>query len=133
MSWNWFLLFWNPLDWMRQYMFGGLIDDIGLIIMGFKLVILLFIISFVKSRFGGGPVVTVLVFVLGYVMLFTDYFVLFGPIMFIYLFIIFGFTSIIFDLAIAKPWKKMKAGGTDTHFKEAAERHDSIRKFRGRI
>ena len=33
--------------------------------------------------------------------------------MFIYMFITFGFTTILFDLAIAKPWKKMDMGGGD--------------------
>lgn len=126
----------NPLEWFKNTLFGGVITDINLILLGFKLVILLFIVSFVRARFGGGPVVTILVFLLGYIMLFTDYFAIFGPAMFIYLFVIFGFTSIVFDLAIAKPWKKMpkmEGGEPDTTYKEARERQEAMRKMRGRF
>lgn len=95
----------NPLEWMKNAFFGGILSDINLIIFGFKIVILLFIVSFVRSRFGGGPIVTILILVFGYIILFQN-FLIFGPMMFIYLFMIFGFTTIVFDLAIAKPWKK---------------------------
>ncbi len=100
-----------------------------MLILAFKLVILLFIISFVRSRFGGGPIVSIMVFLLAYIMLFTNYFYIFGPAMFIYFFIIFGFISILFDLSIAKPWKKMNLG-PDTTSKEAGERIERARSLR---
>ena len=86
---------------------GTLGNDINLLVLGFKLVILLFIIAFVRGRLGAGPIVTILVFLFAYIILFTEYFAIFGPAMFIYLFITFGFISLLFDLAIAKPWRRM--------------------------
>lgn len=117
----------NPLEWIKNTLFGGVLSDINLIIFGFKIVILLFIVSFVRSRFGGGPIVTILVLVFGYIMLFQNFFV-FGPMMFIYLFMIFGFTTIIFDLAIAKPWKKYPKMEEHVSSKKAIERQEQIRK-----
>ena len=115
---------------------AGLEEDINLLILGFKLVILLFIIQFFRNRFGNSPVVTLLVAVMAYVFLFTDYFFVFGPMMFVYLFIIFGFTSILFDLAIAKPWKSHDFGGGDegpgTTYKEASQKQQSFKKMRTR-
>ena len=92
----------------------GIFSSIGakasLLVLGFKLVFLLFIVQFLRNRFGHGPIITVGTLILGYILLFTNYFFVFGPIMFIYLFILFGFTSILFDLAIAKPWKSSPGG-----------------------
>lgn len=94
--------------------FAKLQEDVTLLTLAFKIVILLFIIQFFRNRFGNSPVVTLLVTGMAYLFLFTDYFYyLFGPMMFIYMFITFGFTTILFDLAIAKPWKKMDMGGGD--------------------
>lgn len=119
------------IEGIKNALFGQIVDDIQLILFGFKIVILLFIISFVRSRFGGGPIVTILVLLFGYIMLFTDYFVIFGPMMFIYLFIAFGFITIVFDLAIAKPWKKMDlGGGPDTTGKEKKEQIEQYKKMR---
>ena len=99
--------------------FAGLQEDIILLTFAFKIVILLFIIQFFRNRFGDTPIVTILVAGMGYLFLFTDYFyIIFGPMMFIYMFITFGFTTILFDLAIAKPWKKMDMGGGDDQQQE---------------
>jgi hypothetical protein len=94
----------NPLDWILQPI-NDLKQTIDLIILGFKIVVLLFIVQFVRSRFGSGPIVTILILVLGYIVLFQLWAV-FAPGMFIYLLIFFGFTGIIFDLVISKPWAK---------------------------
>ena len=112
---------------LLPWLFGpsSLQQDINLLVLGFKIVILLFIISFARSRFGAGPIVTILVFVLAYIMLFTNYFYIFGPMMFVYFFIIFGFISIVFDLSIAKPWRKMPGVGADTSAKEQAEKREA--------
>ncbi len=122
----------------------GVGQDFNLLMLGFKIVILLYIIQFFKNRFGESPVVTLLVAGVAYLFLFTSYFKIFGPMMFVYLFVIFGFTSILFDLAIAKPWKSMdmhgemeageEEGGHGVHhsFKEAQHQQHSLRKMRAR-
>jgi hypothetical protein len=118
--------FWSSLN-----PFASAMEDLSLLMMAFKIVILLFIIQFVRNRFGGGTIVTLLVLGLGYVMLFTNYFAIFGPMMFIYLFISFGFISLLFDLSIAKPWKKMPTeGGGDTNYHEKHGQHEQINKMR---
>ena len=112
---------------------NGFQGDINLLILGFKLVILLYIIQFFKGRFGNSPIMTLLVAGVAYLFLFTNYFAVFGPMMFVYLFVAFGFTSILFDLAIAKPWKEHDFGGKDekggnhTTYKEEVERQRDIR------
>jgi hypothetical protein len=119
--------------------FIGWRQDIDLLIIAFKVVILLFIVSFVRGRFGGGPIVTVLIFVLGYIMLFQSWYI-FGPMMFIYLFIVFGFSAILFDVAITKPWQDhgaMMEGHTPEDrtghhvVKESAERREVMKKRMG--
>lgn len=118
---------------MKDIFFGGIISDINLIVFGFKIVILLFIVSFVRSRFGGGPIVTILILVFGYIMLFQN-FLVFGPMMFIYLFMIFGFTTIVFDLAIAKPWKKYpKMEGEHMSSREELHLQERQRRLRERM
>ncbi|MEM0372691.1 MAG: hypothetical protein QXO69_02520 [archaeon] len=127
-----FLAFWDKLN-----PFAGIIEDVSLLMLAFKIVILLFIVQFVRNRFGGGTIVTLLVLGLGYVMLFTNYFAIFGPVMFIYLFISFGFISILFDLSIARPWKKPEMGdeGSEGHsptFHDKHEQHERISRMRSR-
>ena len=121
-----------------MFSFFGASQDVNLLILGFKVVILLYIIQFFRGRFGESPVVTLLVAGVAYLFLFTSYFNIFGPMMFVYLFIIFGFTSILFDLAIAKPWKKMgmqeeeEGHGVHHSFKEAKHQAHQIKKLRSR-
>ena len=78
-------------------------STLDLLVLAIKIVVLLFIIQFVLERFGNSWFATLLVFVLGYVVLFQAWSI-FGPIMIIYMLIIFGFTGLAMDLAIAKPW-----------------------------
>ena len=106
---------------------SAITQEINLVIFGFKIVIMLFIISFVRSRFGGGKIVTLITLGLVYILLFTNYFALFGPMMFIYMFLIFGFTTIVFDMSIAKPWKKMDLGGMQQgHMPDANEEYNRM-------
>jgi len=94
----------NPLDWILQPI-TDLKQTIDLMVFGFKIIILLFIVQFVRGRFGGGPMISILIMVVGYI--FLEYmWPIFGPMMFIYLFIMFGFSAIVMDLVIAKPWAK---------------------------
>ncbi|GEM_PF-6916325 len=119
----------NPLEWIKNTFFGGIITDVNYLLFAFKLVVLLFIITFVKNRFGGGMVATIAALVIAYVALFTDYFLFFGPIVFVYLFIAFGFISFLYDLAIVKPWanrqqeeesgaERRKMGNSETQMKK---------------
>jgi len=79
---------------------GGTWD---LLILAVKMVALLFIIQFVRERFGNSWFATLLTFGAAYIVLFQAW-AIFGPIMILYMFIIFGFTGLAMDLAIAKPW-----------------------------
>ena len=93
------------LDSLRQKLFGGFMEDIGLLMLAFKVVILLFIVGFVRSHFGDSQLATILMLAIGYIVLFQQWYI-FGPMMLIYMFIIFGFGAILMDLAITKPWTK---------------------------
>jgi len=105
------LLSWNPIDWIMQPV-NDIKQTIDLLLLGFKLVVLLFIVQFVRNRFSGGPIVTVLVLVIGYIFLFQMW-PLFGSMMLVYLLIFFGFSMLVMDLAIAKPWARGGAGGEE--------------------
>ena len=83
-----------------------LVGDISLAITGFKIIVLLFIIQFIRSHFNAGILPILLTLVIGYIFLF-HYWAIFGPIMLVYFLLIFGFTSALLDVAIVKPW----AGG----------------------
>ena len=98
------------IDQITHSLFGGVFETIDLIVVGFKIIVLLFIISFVRNRFGGGTIATILTLVIGYIVLFQPWDG-FGPLFFVYLFIIFGFTAILFDIAITKPWHWGSGGG----------------------
>jgi hypothetical protein len=102
----------NPIDWILQPI-TDLKQTIDLVILGFKIVVLLFIVQFVRGRFGGGPMVTILILVIGYIFLFQMQYI-FLPMMFVYLFIVFGFSMLIMDLVIAKPWARGGGGGEET-------------------
>ena len=83
-----------------------------LIMLAIKIVVLLFIIQFVRERFGNSWFATLLIFGLGYIVLFQAW-AIFGPIMIIYMLIIFGFTGLAMDLAISKPWSGMDSASYD--------------------
>jgi hypothetical protein len=104
MDWISTVLFWAELKDKILGPFMGVKESIDLLFLAFKIVVLLFVVSFVRGKFGGGPIVTVLILVLGYIILF-QYWMFFGPLMLVYLFIVFGFTAILFDVAITKPWQ----------------------------
>jgi hypothetical protein len=100
-------------DWIMNRLFGQVFGvEWDLIMFAIKLVVLLFIVSFVRGHFQAGTIVTILVLILGYIILF-QYWMLFGPLMIIYILIVFGFTSILFDLSIVKPWEGGGGGGEE--------------------
>lgn len=115
-------------------LFPGVAQSIDLFILGIKVIVLLFIISFVRSRFGGGPIVTVMVVVLGYLLLF-QYSLFFIPGMLIYILIMFGLGGILMDIMITKPWqwRRIEHGGMEAEGPEMPERMRHMRQFRGRM
>ena len=86
-----------------------------LLVLAVKLVVLLFIIQFVREKFGNSWFATLLTFVFAYIILFQAW-AIFGPIMIIYMLIMFGFTGLAMDLAIAKPWAGNAAGSHSAQF-----------------
>ncbi|RLG21832.1 hypothetical protein DRN74_00175 [Candidatus Micrarchaeota archaeon] len=105
-----------------------ILGDINLAVTGFKIIVLLFVIQFIRSHFDAGPIPVLLTLIIGYIFLF-QYWEIFGPIMLVYFFIIFGFVSVLLDIAIVKPW----AGGghvkkPDMTSKDMLER---MRKYHG--
>lgn len=124
---------WNPIDWILDPI-HDITQTINLIVFGFKIIVLLFIVQFVRGRFGGGPIVTILILVLGY--LFLDYmWFFFGSMMAIYLFIAFGFSMLIMDLVIAKPWARgaMEEGEGHMTGKQYSEELAKRKAMRGRL
>ena len=80
---------------------GGLCSFIpycNLVILGLKIVMLLFIISWVRGHLGGGMVATIVMLFIGYLALF-QYFYVFGPMTIVYLLIIMGVGGLVQDLA----------------------------------
>ncbi|MCK4327691.1 MAG: hypothetical protein KAW41_04410 [Candidatus Diapherotrites archaeon] len=69
-----------------------------LVILGLKIVMLLFIIGWVRGHLGGGLVATIVMLFIGYLALF-QYFYVFGPLTIVYLLIIMGIGGAITDLA----------------------------------
>lgn len=88
----------------------SLLADWNLAVTGFKIIVMLFIVQYVRNHFEGGIFPTILTAVLCYIFLF-HYWYVFGPIMLVYLMVIFGFTSILMDIAITRPWAKEPHGG----------------------
>lgn len=69
-----------------------------LLLIGFKLIMLLLLVSWVRGHLGGGMISTIAVLLFGYLILFP-YFYIFGPITFLYLLIIIGAANIVQDVA----------------------------------
>jgi Na+-translocating ferredoxin:NAD+ oxidoreductase RnfE subunit len=71
------------------------------LMIGFKLVLLMFVIGWVREHMGGGMVAAVVTLVLGYLALFP-FFYIFGSMLIVYLIMILGFVNIVQDLAFGK-------------------------------
>ena len=125
------ILSWNPIDWVLDPV-KDIKETLDLVMLGFKIVVLLFIIQFTRGRFGGGPLVTILVLVIGYIMLFSLW-PIFGPMMLIYFIIAFGFINIVFDLVIAKPWAGGGEGEAHMTGKQYAEETGKRRNIQRRL
>lgn len=80
----------------------------NLILIGFKLVLLMFVIGWVREHLGGGMVASVVILVLGYLALFP-YFYIFGPMLLVYLIMVMGFVGVVQDLAFGKGFYGLEA------------------------
>lgn len=76
-------------------------DAFGLIMLGFKIVILIFIVGWVRGHLGGGLVATVAILIIGW-FVFFEYFAIFGPMAIVYLILIIGGSGVIMDLAFGR-------------------------------
>ena len=75
----------------------NMLPNCDLIVIGFKIVLLMFVIGWVREHLGGGTIASIVMLILGYLALFP-YFYLFGPMLAVYLVIMLGLANIIQDL-----------------------------------
>jgi Na+-translocating ferredoxin:NAD+ oxidoreductase RnfE subunit len=75
----------------------NMLPNCDLIVIGFKIVLLMFVIGWVREHLGGGTIASIVMLILGYLTLFP-YFYLFGPMLAVYLVIMLGLANIIQDL-----------------------------------
>ena len=78
-------------------LFGGMIQKFNLVMLGLKLVILVFLVGWVRAHIGGGRLGTFIMLFLGYLLLFR-YWALTGPIAILYLLAITGITGLAMDI-----------------------------------
>lgn len=83
-----------------------------LLILGLKIVMLLFIVGWVRGHLGGGLVATIVMLFIGYLALF-QYFVIFGPMTILYLLIIMGIGGAITDIAFGREYYGLGGRGEE--------------------
>ena len=72
------------------------IPNCDLVMTGLKILVLLFIVGWVRSRLGGGLIATIVMLFVGYFVLFPYWF-LFGPLSIIYVLAIVGASGLVMD------------------------------------
>ena len=85
-------------------LFGGacsFIPNCEFIMLGLKIVMLLFIVGWVRGHLGGGLVATIVMLFIGYLALF-QYFAIFGPLTIVYLLVIMGVGGMVTDMAFGR-------------------------------
>jgi glucan phosphoethanolaminetransferase (alkaline phosphatase superfamily) len=92
-------------------------EDITMLMLAFKIVVVLFLIQFLKERITSPLLMSLFLIACGYVMFFTSYSIVFQLFMVCVLALSFGFTQIMFDLSITKPWAKQPEAGNDQNFR----------------
>ena len=97
--------------------FQGIKNDISMLMLAFKIVVVLFLIQFLKERITNGALMSLFLIACGYVMFFTNYSIVFQLFMVMFLALTFGFTQVLMDLSITKPWVKQEEGGHDQNFR----------------
>ncbi|MCD6414632.1 MAG: hypothetical protein J7L23_03310 [Candidatus Diapherotrites archaeon] len=80
---------------------GDIKNTIDLLFLGFKVVVLVFLVGWVRGHLGGGIIATVAILIIGWLVLFK-YFYLFGPMAVIYLILIVGGSGVIMDIAFGR-------------------------------
>ncbi len=93
-------------------LFGDLINKFNLVILGLKLVVLIFIVGWVRTHIGGGKLGTFLMLFIGYLALFRYWF-LTGPIAIIYLLAITGVTGLAMDIVFTRSYYTKGGGGME--------------------
>ncbi len=73
----------------------------NLIMTGFKIIILVFIVGWVRKRLGGGTLASVIMLIIGYFVLFPGWF-LFGPLGVLWLIVLSHLTHLITTFGFAK-------------------------------
>ncbi len=76
---------------------GALMEKVNLVILGLKIVVLVFIVGWVRAHIGGGRLGTFLMLLIGYLVLFRYWF-LTGPLAILYLLAITGITGLAMDI-----------------------------------
>lgn len=94
------------IDVMKSFAGGfsgicSMIPQCELIMLGFRIIVLLFLIQWVRMRLGGGMIASVVVLVIGYFVLF-EFWWLFGPLAIVYLAAIFGAIGLVTDFFFTK-------------------------------
>lgn len=85
-------------------------EKFNLVILGLKLVILIFIVGWVRVHIGGGRWGTFIMLLIGYLALFKYWF-LTGPIAIIYLLAISGITGLAMDVVFTRQYYTSGKGG----------------------
>ncbi|MFC2174425.1 hypothetical protein ACFLQ2_00960 [archaeon] len=101
----------------------GFIPNCEFIMLGLKIVMLLFIIGWVRSHLGGGLVATIVMLFIGYLALF-QYFAVFGPLTIVYLLIIMGVGGAITDLAFGREYYGLGGESGAASLQQRMMRHE---------
>lgn len=86
-----------------------------------RLIIFLFILSFFRSRLGSGLISLLLTVIVSYFVLW-EYWWFFSTPFIIYILMILGVTSVLFDLVLTKPWRWKKEGISSSVIKKFGPR-----------
>ncbi len=88
-------------NFLVNLLFGDLVNKFNLVMLGFKVVVLVFIVGWVRAHIGGGRLGTFIMLFLGYLLLFR-YWALTGPIALLYLMAITGITGLAMDIVFTR-------------------------------
>ena len=87
----------------------NIIPQYNIVKLGFRVLILLYIISFVREKFGGGALGTIAALVAAYVFIFQLPFLQFAVLA--YIILTMGISNILLDVALANPFKMIGKKG----------------------
>ena len=98
---------------------ASLLEKVNLVILGLKIVVLLFVVGWVRTHVGGGRLGTFVLLLVGYLILFP-YWYLFGPLAILYLLAITGVTGLAMDIVFTHQAYNPFGPGTPTVGEERA-------------